>query len=118
MDATETKKEVPSKEQVIKFYQDQIEVTELRAKLVKLNADIAQDEFRRLQFTINLAQLSNPSSNENIQDHIVTQEDLDNNPELAENNVKVGDKIQIAVKPDTDEDLAKDESPVRQLKKD
>lgn len=31
-------------------------------------------------------------------DHIVTQEDLDNNPDLVEQNINVGDTIKIPVK--------------------
>lgn len=34
-------------------------------------------------------------------DHIVTQEDLDNNPQLVEDGVKVGDTIQV---PETEEE--------------
>lgn len=34
--------------------------------------------------------------NEETIDHVVTQEDLDNNPELAEKGVNVGDTIQIS----------------------
>lgn len=36
-----------------------------------------------------------------MRDHEVTQEDLDKNPELVTNGVKVGDIIQIEVVPDT-----------------
>jgi hypothetical protein len=37
--------------------------------------------------------------------HVVTQEDLDNNPELVAQGVKVGDNIEIpAVNPQTGED--------------
>lgn len=37
-------------------------------------------------------------------DHVVTQEDLDENPELAENDVKVGDTIQVAIPPKEEEE--------------
>lgn len=33
--------------------------------------------------------------------HVVTQEDLDNNPELVEKGIKVGDEIFIPVPPET-----------------
>lgn len=41
-----------------------------------------------------------PSEEEKLEDHVVTQEDLDNNPELVTEGVSVGDTIQVAVSED------------------
>ena len=95
------KKEMPSKEQVLAFYKEQIEVNSVRRDLAKINAEIARHEFKRFEYTVALAQLSSNSKKaDNVQQHVVTEEDLENNPELASNGVKVGDTINIAVEPE------------------
>lgn len=43
------------------------------------------------------------------EDHVVTEEDLKNNPELAGSGVEVGDTIQILKKEPDDEDIEKEE---------
>jgi len=53
----------------------------------------------------NKAPLQGGGASENTgktMDHVVTQEDLDNNHELGDNGVKLGDTIQIPVKDDTE----------------
>lgn len=91
----ETKtQEVPSKEQIIKWYTEQIEVATLRRDLSVLQMEIAKNDAQRTQATILMAQMQTPTSQNEVE-HVVTQEDLDANPELVENNVKVGDKILV-----------------------
>lgn len=95
------KKEMPTKEQVLAFYQEQIEVNTVRRDLAKINAEIAEYEFKRFEFTVALAQLSsNSKTNQAVKQHVVTEEDLENNPELADNGIKVGDTINIAAEPE------------------
>lgn len=89
-------KKIPSKEDVIKYYKEQIEVLQLRAEFSELNAKIAESEFRRVEAIAKVAQITGPS--EDVIQHTVTQEDLDNNPELVENGVKVGEVISISNK--------------------
>lgn len=98
---SEEKKQMPSKEDVLKFYNQQIEVNSVRRDLAKINAEIAEYEFKRFEFTVALAQLSsNSKTNQAVKQHVVTEEDLENNPELAENGIKVGDTINIAAEPE------------------
>ena len=82
---TETKApEQPSKDQIITWYKDQIEVATLRRDLSALQAEIAKNEAQRVQATILLAQMQDPASqNKNEVEHVVTQEDLDANPEFV-----------------------------------
>lgn len=44
------------------------------------------------------------------EDYVVTQEDLDANPELETNDIKVGDTIQVPIEETIDEDSAKVDS--------
>lgn len=117
---TETKApEQPSKEQIVSWYAEQIEIATLRRTLSELNKDIATFDAQRLKATIMIAQMQEPQkANGNEIEHEVTQEDLDANPELVENNVKVGDKILISGTPTPEEQSFEDtEVPVRTLKK-
>lgn len=86
----------PSKDQIVSWYKEQIEIATLRRDLTALQAEIAKNEAQRVQATVLMAQMQNPAASANEVEHIVTQEDLDNNPELAENGVKVGDKILVS----------------------
>ena len=125
MDATEPKKELPSKEEVIKFYKEQIDIAKLRRELAEIVCATAEYDARRAEAIAKQAHFSAPSpqnlqNNDGVVAHTVTQEDLDNNPELKEHGIKVGDVIGISEKPDTEEkeEQVKDEAPARQLKKD
>jgi hypothetical protein len=101
---------VPSKEEVIAFLQEQIEVKKVQLELQELNAKLATyraDELKALAF---IAQITNPQ-NPPTQQHIVTQEDLDANPELVEAGVQVGDEVLIPAQESVMEE------PKRKLKK-
>ena len=73
-----------------------IEVKKLQVELQELNTKMAvsrAEELRALQFQ---AQMINPQpAKDDVQPHTVTQEDLDNNPELVEAGVEVGEEILI-----------------------
>jgi hypothetical protein len=103
---------VPSKEEVILFLQEQIEVKEVQLKLQEINTKLASyraEELKALQF---IAQMTNPQPPANAVPHTITQEDLDANPELAGQGFKVGDEV--LMEPETKEEVSK---PERGLKK-
>jgi len=114
---TETKApEQPTKEQIIAWYTEQIEIASLRRDLTALQAEIAKNEAQRMQATVLLAQMQNPVSQNEVE-HIVTQNDLDANPELVENGVKVGDKILVSnPEPQVAHEKPEEDEKVRKLK--
>lgn len=81
----------PTKDQIISWYKEQIEIAEFRVKLAELNARTARYEFERQEQVVKLANMLAPDPS--VKQYTVTQEDLDNNPELSEQGVKVGDVI-------------------------
>ena len=116
----------PSKEQIIAFFQEQIEVKKVQADLQELNTKLAVLRAEELKALAFIAQMSAPKSTgkeyEGGIPHTITQEDLDNNPELAEQGLQVGDEVLIPNDPDsipTKEDAAVSTEPKkeRSLKK-
>lgn len=102
---TETKNQVeeqkaPSKEEIIEFLQEQIEVKSKQYELQELNTKLAvarAEELKALQF---IGNITNPQANmPQGTPHTITQEDLDNNPELVEAGLKVGDEVLKAEEP-------------------
>ena len=85
----------PTKEKMIEFFKEQIEIKEWQVKLQSLNTTLAKERAEELKALSVIAQITNPNPNENAVPHTVTQEDLDNNPELKEAGVAVGDEILI-----------------------
>jgi hypothetical protein len=89
--------QAPTKEELIKFFQEQIDVKKVQFELQELNTKLAvarAEELKALQF---VAQITNPQAQQQTQPHTVTQEDIDANPELVEAGVKVGDEVLIPV---------------------
>lgn len=85
----------PSKEDVIKFLAEQMEVKEAQYKLQELNTKLAvarAEELKALQF---IAQMTNPQPPADAVPHNLTQEDMDDNPELSEQGFKVGDEVLV-----------------------
>lgn len=84
----------PSKEEVVRFLQEQIEVKSIQLELQKLNADLAEARARELK-ALNFISNMTIAKNDVPQGtpHILTQEDLDDNPELVEAGLKVGDEV-------------------------
>lgn len=110
-----TEQAVPSKEDLIKFFQEQIDVKVVQVQLQELNTKLATlraEELKALSFIGNITNPQQPPT----QKHIVTQEDLDANPELVEAGVQVGDEVLIPVQEDVLDTEAP--SPKRKLKKD
>ena len=63
--STETpKQEQPSKEQIMKWYKEEIELASLRAELAKLQRDAAVSEAERIQAIAVIAQFTNPKQEE------------------------------------------------------
>ncbi|MFN9112655.1 MAG: hypothetical protein ACK5XN_21535 [Bacteroidota bacterium] len=101
---------VPSKEEVVTFLKEQIEVKELQAQLQELNMRIAKARAEEIQAISFIAQLTNPSQppvepEMEGEPHTITEEDLANNPSLSEQGLKVGDEVLI-----TDEEAPKKRS--------
>lgn len=86
----------PSKEEVIRFLKEQIEVKAVQLKLQNLNADLAEGRARELKALGFIAQMSNPTPPADAVPHNLTQEDMDENPELTEQGFKVGDEVLVA----------------------
>lgn len=115
-------KNIPSKDELIAFFKEQIEVKEYQAKLQELNTSIAVNKAKEIEAYGFIAQAKGAGkTNQPVQGmpHTITQEDLDNNPELVEDGIKVGDQVLI---PTTEEFIAEaqkqEESKKRNLKKD
>ena len=105
--STETpEQKAPTKEQVTKFYKEQIEVAKLRRDLSQILSETAKFDAERAEAIAKQAHFSAPRPQapsegmpEGVIPHTVTQEDLDNNPELNEQGIKVGDVIGISNTP-------------------
>ena len=85
----------PSKEEVVRFLQEQIDVKKVQFELQELNTKLAvarAEELKALQF---IGQLTNPQPPADAVPHTLTQEDMDENPELSEQGLKVGDEVLI-----------------------
>jgi hypothetical protein len=85
----------PSKEEIIKFLEEQMEVKEAQLKLQELNTKLAvarAEELKALQF---IAQMTNPQPPADAVKHNITQQDMDENPELVEQGFNVGDEVLI-----------------------
>lgn len=124
---TEEKK-APTKAEVLNFYKEQIEVAKLRKELAEIVCITAEFDARRVEaiarqahFSAAGQQQSPQGMPEGVIPHTVTQEDLDANPELADQGIKVGDVVGITERPEGVSEIdpaTDDETPVRKLKKD
>jgi len=85
----------PSKEEVVRFLTEQIEVKKIQLELQVLNADLAEARSRELKALGFIAQMTNPTPPEDAVSHNLTQEDMDQNPELVEQGFKVGDEVLV-----------------------
>jgi hypothetical protein len=97
--------QVPTKEELMKFFQEQIDVKKLQVQLQELNATMATARAEELKALSFIAQMTNPSTGQpqDTQKHVVTQEDLDANPELVEAGVEVGQEVLIPAPSMTEE---------------
>jgi hypothetical protein len=109
----------PTKDQVMEFLKEQIDVKKLQLELQQLNTGLATNRAEELKALSFIAQLTNPRQEGNPYQgapdgtpHKITQEDLDNNPELVEAGVEVGDDVIIP-----NQEPAEEEAPSKKLKK-
>lgn len=110
----------PTKDQVMEFLKEQIDVKKLQLELQQLNTGLATNRAEELKALSFIAQLTNPrqeggSPYQGAPDgtpHKITQEDLDNNPELVEAGVEVGDDVIIP-----NQEGPEEEAPSKKLKK-
>ena len=85
----------PTKEEVIAFLQEQIDVKKVQLELQELNSKLAvarAEELKALQF---IAQMTNPQPPADAVKHTLTQEDIDGDEELQEAGFKAGDEVMI-----------------------
>ena len=105
---------LPTKEELITFLQEQIEVKQVQLELQELNTKLAVARAEELKALSFVAQVTNPQQQtppEGTVPHTITQEDLDANPELVDAGVSVGDEVLIpGVKQEAEE------KPSRKLK--
>jgi hypothetical protein len=93
---------VPSKDEIVSFLKEQIEVKELQAQLQEINTRIVKSRAEEIQAIGFIAQMTNPSQpppaepDMEGEPHTITEEDLANNPSLSEQGLKVGDEVLIA----------------------
>jgi hypothetical protein len=104
----------PTKEELMQFFQEQIDVKKVQLELQELNTKLAVARAEELKALSFVAQITNPQQQTPPQGtvpHTITQEDLDANPELVDAGVKLGDEVLI---PGPKEEAA--EKPSRKLK--
>lgn len=93
-------KSVPTKEELIQFFQEQIDVKKVQYELQELNTKLAVARAEELKALSFIGQITNPKADDNAYEgqgtpHTITEEDLANNPELVEEGLKVGDQVLI-----------------------
>lgn len=89
----------PTKEELIAFFQEQIDVKKVQLELQELNSKLAISRAEELKALSFIAQMTNPKAQDDSYQggvpHTITEEDLKNNPELFEQGLKVGDEVLI-----------------------
>jgi transcription antitermination factor NusG len=88
--------QAPSKEEVMAFLQEQIDVKTKQLSLQTLNAELAEARAKELKALQFIAQMTNPTPPADAVPHNLTQKDMDENPELVEQGFKVGDEVLVA----------------------
>lgn len=97
---TTQEQQAPTKEELIAFFQEQIDVKKIQLELQDLNTKLAVARAEELKALSFIAQITNPSQDPKSSyqggvPHTITEEDLVNNPELKEQGVQVGDEVLI-----------------------
>lgn len=91
----ESNEQAPSKEMVVTFLQEQIDVKKLQVELQELNTRLAVGRSEEVRALGLIAQMTNPNPPSDAVAHNLTQEDIDQNPELTEQGFKVGDEVLV-----------------------
>ncbi len=84
---------IPTREEIVQILGEQIEVKRLQVELQELNTRFADARLSELKSLSMIARITQPGQGEEGIPHTVTQEDVDNNPELAEQGIRVGDEV-------------------------
>lgn len=88
----------PTKETIVAFLTEQLEIKKLQAELQALNTSLAVGRANELEAMAKIQHFSQKGSledNPDIVQHTVSQEDVDNNPEFAAQGIKAGDVVGI-----------------------
>lgn len=103
-EATTDQQVPPTKEELIHFFQEQIDVKKVQYELQELNTKLAVARAEELKALSFVAQITNPQTKGDEYQggvpHTITEEDLENNPELKEQGLKVGDEVLIPAEPE------------------
>ena len=85
----------PTKEEILNFLAEQIDVKKVQLELQQLNADLAEARARELKALNFIGQMTNPQPPADAVPHTLTQEDIDADKELQEAGFKAGDEVLI-----------------------
>ena len=99
----------PSKEELIAMMREQIEVRSLQLQLQELNTKLLTSQAEELRAMAFIAQMKAPAPDNPYEGgipHTLTEEDMENNPDLKEQGLKPGDEV-----------IIDDDQPKRSLKK-
>lgn len=99
MSEEQEQKNVPTKEEIIAFIKEQIEVKAAQLELQELNTGLAVSRAEELKALSFIAQMTQAGGKPEGRPHKLTQEDFDNNPELNESGFKVGDEVIVPDEP-------------------
>lgn len=86
--------EKPTTEELIEGLKANIELRKVQLELQELNTALAVSRANELKALAFMAQMREPEEEDAVP-HTVTQEDIDNNPELVEAGITVGQEIMI-----------------------
>jgi hypothetical protein len=106
----ETKEQVPTKEEIMGFLNEQIEVKKLQVELQELNTRLARGKADELQALNFIGNMTNPKPPADAVPYTLTEEDLENNPDLKEQGLNVGDEVLIPKENSTEEEQPKSRS--------
>jgi hypothetical protein len=113
---------VPTKEEIIAFLEEQISVKKVQLQLQEINTKLAVAKAEELKALSIIGNITSPPSTDKGQQpqghpYTITQEDIDNNPELVKEGLKVGDEVLIPTGPQME--AAGDNEPItsKKLKK-
>jgi hypothetical protein len=96
---TQEEQKIPTKDELIAFLQEQIDVKKVQLELQELNTKLAEFRVSELKALSFISQITNPKAADNSYQggvpHILTKEDMEMNPELAEEGLKEGDTVML-----------------------
>ena len=96
MSEQQVEQKLPTKEELIAFLSEQIEVKTKQYELQELNTKIAAARAEELKALSFIANITSPNTEAPQGDpHILTQDDIDQHPELSEAGLKVGDEVMV-----------------------